>query len=253
MSHHSEHTWKPDLDTAILDERMDNAMRRASGSIGLDIALDKGRMRALQNTASKALEAGMSSGGPLFMRIGQGLFEAGLCKIGEALDPKEIASEILREFYVEAMAAFLAGKAALSADALDHMKCQGLDDTYCQAILTAADGVFSAPDKDMYTKTGFPFVKTIATPSTQALVGGLAGFAAVFGLIRSPHLGVFTGVLVGGSAYYLARRRVRRKCEETLRMLPRDLYQMLATEWNAGIHRYAETVNAGIARKKSAD
>ena len=249
MSQHSENLWKPDSDTTILDERMDNAMCRASGSIGLDIALDKGRMRVLQDTAAKALDAGMQSPGPLFMRVSQGLFEAGLCKVGESLDPKEVAAEILREFYTETAAAFAAGKAALAADALDFMKSRGLDDTHCQAVLAAADGAFDAPDKALFTQTGLPFVKNIATPSTQAFIGGLAGFAVVFGLIRSVHLGFFTGVLVGGGAYYLARRRIRRRCEEALRLLPRNLYQMLATEWNAGIRRYAETINLGLVRK----
>ena len=101
---------------------------------------------------------------------------------------------------------------------------------------------FSSRDKSL-------FVKTITTPSTQAFIGGLAGFAAVFGLIRSLHLGFFTGVLGGEGAYYLARRRIRRKCEETLRLLPRNLYQMLATEWNAGVRRYADTIHAGLSRK----
>ncbi|SBW11181.1 hypothetical protein KL86DPRO_70199 [uncultured delta proteobacterium] len=239
--------WNPGLDTAILDERMDNAMRRASGSIGLDIAMDKGRMRTLKDTAASALEAGLGSAGPLFMRVGRGVFEAGFCKVGESMDPKEVAAEIMREFYTETAAAFQAAKAALATDALAHMQRCGLGEAQCNALLSAADGAFSVPDKELFSREGLPFIKTIATPSTQAFIGGIAGFAVVFGLIRSPHLGIFTGVLTGGGAYYLARRRVRRKCEETLLQLPRNLYQMLATEWNANIRCYAETVNAGLA------
>lgn len=238
--------WTPQLDPAILDERMDNAMRRASGSVGVAIAMDKGRMRALRDTAADAVDAGLSSGGPLFMRIGRGVLEAGFCKIGEAMDPKEVAAEIMREFYTESTAAFQAAKAALATDALAHMQRCGLDDTRCRALLAAAEAVFSAPDKELFTKEGLPFVKTIAAPSTQALIGGVAGFAGVFGLIRSPHLAIFTAVLTGGGAYYLARRRVRRKCEETLLQLPRNLYQLLATEWNAAVRRYAETINASL-------
>jgi hypothetical protein len=33
------------------------------------------------------------------MRVGQGLFEAGSCKIGDSLTPKDIGGEILAEFY----------------------------------------------------------------------------------------------------------------------------------------------------------
>lgn len=239
--------WMPALDTSLLDERADNAIRRVSGSIGLDISVDKGRMRTLKETAAQALEAGVDSVGPLFMRIGQGVFEAGVCKIGQSLDPKEVGAEILCEFHAEAVAAFQAAKAALATEALAFMNARGMGEAVTQAAITAADGVFAAPDKELFTREALPFIKTVATPSTQAFIGGLAGFACVFALIRSPHLGIFTGVLAGGGAYYLARRRVRRRCESLLRQLPRNLYQMLATEWNANIRRYAETVNAALA------
>ena len=239
-------TWTPRLDTSILDQSMDNAMRRVSGSIGLDISMDKGRMRTLKDTAASALETGMSSPGPLFMRLGQGVFEAGFCRIGDSLDPKEVGAEILHEFYTEATAAFQAARAALSAEASAFLREKGADDTLAQRAIAAADAAFAPPDKEMFTKIGLPFVKTIATPSTQALVGGLAGLALAIALIRSPHLGIFTGVLAGGGAYYLARRRMRQRCENILRQLPRTLYDMLATEWNANIRRYAETVNAGL-------
>ena len=241
--------WAPGLDTSLLDERMDNAMRRVSGSIGLDISVDKGRMRTLKETAAQALEAGASSAGPLFMRVGQGVFEAGFCKIGQALDPKEVGAEILYEFHAESVAAFQAAKAALAAEALAFMKQRGVGEAHAQTLIAAADGAFNVPDKELFTREGLPFIRTIAAPSTQAFIGGLAGFACVFALIRSPHLGIFTGVLVGGGAYSLARRRVRSSCEAMLRQLPRNLYQMLATEWNANIRRYAETVNAGLEKQ----
>ena len=241
-----ENKWTPTLDTTILDERMDNAMRRVSGSVGLDISFDKGRMRALKDTAADALESGLNAVGPLFMRIGQGVFEAGFLKVGQSLDPKEVGAEILMEFHAEAVGAFQAAKAALGSEALAYMQQRGMSETHCRTVIEAANEGFTPPEKDMYTTVALPFVKTVATPSTQAFIGGLAGFACVFGLIRSPHLGIFTGVLVGGGAYYLARRRVRNRCESILRLLPRSLYQMLATEWNTGIRRYAETVNAGM-------
>lgn len=247
----SGETWVPGLDCALLDERIDNAMRRVSGSIGLDISVDKGRMRTLKDTASQALEAGMNSGGPLFMRIGQGVFEAGLCKIGQSLNPKEVCAEILYEFHTEAVAAFQAARATLAADALAFMREKGAPEADAQMLIAAADGAFIIPDKELFTKEGLPFIRTIAEPSTQALIGGLAGFALVFAIVRSPHLGIFTGVLTGGGAYYLARRRVRTRCEAILRQLPRNLYQMLATEWNAGIRRYAETVNARLTVGKT--
>lgn len=238
--------WKPSLDTGILDERMDNAVRRVSGSVGLDISFEKGRMRILKETAGDALDAGLGTAGPLFMKMGRGAFEAGLVKIGESLNPKDVGAEILSEFHAESSGAFQAGRAALHAEALTFLKRRGMDEERCRGILAAADGAFAAPDKDRFTKVGLPFVKTVAAPFTQAVLGGIAGFLCVFLLTRVPHLGFFSGVIVGGAAYYLARSRVRKRCELILRLLPRNLYDMLATEWNASIRRYAETVNAGL-------
>ncbi|MDL2210046.1 hypothetical protein LJC26_04500 [Desulfovibrio sp. OttesenSCG-928-O18] len=239
--------WKPSLDTSILDERMDNAMRRVSGSVGLDISFDKGRMRTLKETAGDALNAGLGTPGPLFMKVGKGAFEAGFLKIGESLDPKNVGAEILYEFHAESTGAFQAGKAALYAEARDFLQQQGVSEEHCNAVLAAAEGTFAVPDKDAFTKVGLPFVKAVATPFTQAVLGGIAGFLCVFLLTRVPHLGFFSGVLIGGAAYYLARSRVRKRCEQILQLLPRSLYDMLATEWNTNTRRYAETVNAGLA------
>lgn len=219
--------WAPRLDISSLDKCMDNAMRRVSGSVGLDISMDKGRMRTLKDTAADALDAGMSNPGPLFMRVGRGVFEAGFCKIGDSLDPKEVGAEILVEFHSESTAAFQSAKAALNAEALAFLQNKGVAEAQSQRIIAAADGAFAAP-------------------STQALIGGVAGLVLVIALIRSPHLGVIAGALTGGGAYYFARRRVRQRCENILRLLPRNLYDMLATEWNANLRRYAEIVNAGL-------
>ncbi|CAK7065634.1 MAG: hypothetical protein DELT_01640 [Desulfovibrio sp.] len=238
--------WTPELDTQILDERMDNAMRRASGSVGMDIAFDKGRMRALKDTAANALDAGAGSAGPLFMRVGKGLFEAGTCKIGDSLNPKDIGGEILAEFYAEANAAFQAGKAALGKEAQAYLEARAVPEERRATLLAAADAAFAAPDKEMFTKVGLPFVRSVAAPSTQAVLGGLAGFLCFFLLLRSPHLAFFSGVLVGGGSYYLSRSRIRKRCEDLLNFLPRNIYEMLATEWNAGIRRFAETINMGL-------
>lgn len=241
--------WTPSLDTKILDDRMDNAMRRASGSVGMDISFDKGRMRTLKETAADAVDAGMSSVGPLFMRVGQGLFEAGTCKIGDSLNPKNVGGEILAEFFTESNAAFQAGRAALNKEAREFLEKREIPEAQRETLLAAADAAFMPPDKENFTKVGLPFVKSVAVPSTQAMVGGLGGFLCFFLLLRSPHLAFFSGVLVGGGAYYLSRSRIRKRCEDILRHLPRHLYEMLATEWNAGIRRFAETINIGLEKK----
>ena len=238
--------WEPNIDTALLDERMDKAMKRASGSIGADIAFDKGRMRMVKDTAIDALDAGLSSTGPLFMRVGQGLFEAGSFKMGKSISLQEIGSIILYEFHTEAVIAFQTARTALHTEALAYMQDRGMTEEHCKAILDAANEIFIMPSKDAFTEVGRPLVNIAAMPLAQALLAGLIGGAAAVALTRVPHLGVIGGAFIGGAMYCFARSRIRRRAEELAYLLPRRLYEMLRTDWNSNIRRYAETVNAGI-------
>ena len=224
--------WTPSLGTTILDECVDNALRRISANVGFSVSMDKGHKRTMRDMADPD--------GVEFFRV------------GDSLDPKEVEAGILREFYAEAVPAFRAAKAALAAEALAYIKGREVDKAQSRVVLATADGAFTIPEKDIFTKEGLPFAKTIAKPSTQAFIGGIAGFLCMFALVRSPHLGIFSGVLIGGAAYYLARRSMYRHCEELLRLLPRNLYQMLVAEWNANINRYADAVNAGLQNANEA-
>jgi hypothetical protein len=243
--------WQPAVTTELLDKRLDNALRRAAGSIGFDISMDRGRMRTLTETAESALNAGLQTPGPLFMRVGSGLFAAGGMKMGESLDPGEAVAEILYEFHTEAVAAFQTLKTSLYADALAHMQGGNLNESHRAAVLAAADNDFAAPEKEQFTKVGLPFIKTGMPPSTQAILGGIAGFVCALLLTRAPIAGLLAGAAAGVGAYSFARRRIRRKCERLLWALPRNLYSMLATDWNAGIRRYADIVNAGTVQKET--
>jgi hypothetical protein len=226
--------------------RLENAMRRVSGSIGFTIAHDRGRMRTLQETASRALETGMESGGPWFMRVGQGALDAGTFSLGQSINLKDVATEILSEFHTEGTAAFQAARAALYADALAHMQGQKVDEECRNAALSAADGTFSLPAEADFTREALPLVGQTATPATQAGIGALAGVAGLVLLTRMPHMAVVGGLVIGGAAYWLARGRLRARSEQLLRQLPRKLYHVLATELKANVRRYEETVNAAL-------
>jgi hypothetical protein len=238
--------WKAQLSLADLDMRLENAMRRVSGSIGFDISHDRGRMRTLQETAARALETGMESGGPWFMRVGKGALDVGTFSLGQGLKLKDVGAEILSEFHTEGTAAFQAAKAALYADALVHMQGQEVDEECRKAALSAADGTFNLPAEDAFTREALPLIRQTATPATQAGIGALAGVAGLVLLTRMPHLAVIGGLVIDGAVYQLTRGQLRARSEQLLRQLPRKLYHVLATELKANVRRYEETVNAAL-------
>jgi hypothetical protein len=238
--------WKAQPGIADLDMRLENAMRRVSGSIGFDISHDRGRMRTLQETAARSLATGMESGGPWFMRVGQGALDLGTFSPGQGLNLKDVGAEILSEFHTEGTAAFQAARAALYADALAHMQGQEVDEECRNTTLSAADGTFNMPDGDAFTREALPLVRQTAAPATQAGIGALAGVAGLVLLTRMPHLAVIGGLVIGGAVYYMARGRLRVRSEQLLRQLPRKLYHVLAAELKANVRRYEETVNAAL-------
>jgi hypothetical protein len=236
--------WSSRLSLAELDARLENAMRRVSGSIGADISYDRGRMNAMKDAAARALEAGQESAGPLFMRMGKGALEAGAFTVGRAVDLKAVAGEIMAEFHTEGTAAFQAARAALYTEALSHLRGLGLAEDHCKNVLEAAEATFIVPDKEAFTREALPLVSQFASPATQAAAAGLAGLLCCTLLTRMPPLGVIGGLVLGGGAYYLARGRLRGRAEQLLRQLPRILYHLLAAGLKSNIRRYEETVNA---------
>jgi hypothetical protein len=243
--------WESRLSLSELDERLENAMRRVSAGIGADISFDRGRMRAMQDAAARALEAGMDSAGPWFMRLGRGAFEAGAFTLGNSVDLKAMAGEIMAEFHTEGTAAFQSARAALYTGAMSHLRGQGFAEDHCKTVLAAAEATFAAPDADAFTREALPLVSGFATPAVQAAVAGLGGLVCCVLLTRALPLGVIGGLALGGAAYYLARGRLRGRAELLLQQLPRKLYHLLAAGLKANISRYEETVNAALKALQS--
>ncbi len=238
--------WTSKLSLSDLDERVENAMRRVSGSIGFDISHDRGKMRSMKETAARAFEAGMESGGPWFMRMGQGALEAGTFSLGQGLDLKAVGGEILAEFYAEGTAAFQAARAALYADALAHMQGQKVDEECRKTTLAAAEATFSLPAKDAFSHEALPLVAQGIAPATQSAAIGLIGFLGLILLTRMPPVAMLGGIGLGCAAYFTARGRLRGRSEQLLRVLPRKLYQLMASELKTNVRRYEETVNAAL-------
>ena len=238
--------WSSNLSLSELDKRLENAMRRVSGSIGADLSLDKARMRVMKDSAARALEAGMESSGPLFMRMGRGALEAGTFPVGRAVDLKAIAGEIMGEFLGEGTAAFQTTRATLYTKAMSHLRDQGFAEDHCNNVLAAAETTFAVPDKEAFTREALPLVSQFATPVTQALVAGMGACLCCTLLTRMLPLGIIGGLILGGTAYYLARGRLRGRAELLLRQLPRKLYHMLAADLKTNIRRYEDTVNAAL-------
>lgn len=240
--------WIPESVREELDKRMENAFRRVSGSIGYDISFDGGRSRALKDTASDVLKTGMESVGPMFLRMGRGLYEAKGLKTGPGLSLREIAGEILKEFFDEGSTAFQVGRNSLYADALRHVRGLGVDADHAKAVLSAADGTFVMPSREEFTQAAMPLCSQSFAPSTLAIVGAVAGFAPAVFLLRAPVLAVIGALAVGGLGFYIGRGRQRSAAAAMIQRLPRILYDLLLSGLNANTSRYADTVNSALKK-----
>lgn len=209
--------WKTGLDTTILDKHMDVAMKRVAGTVGVDIAFEKGFIK----TRSKS----------------------GMIKFGRSIRPDDISQAILTAFHAGAKLAFVEAKEALDTKALSYLKRQGLDEERRLAVLGAAGTHFAMPPVSVFHDIGNSFAKASVSPGIQTGLGGATGFLLVFMLTGAPQLAAFSGILIGGSAYYLARGRTRRRAEELMRDLPHGLYGMLVNRWNQGLAGYADRIS----------
>lgn len=240
--------WVPQFSVEDFNRRMENAYRRISGSIGHELSRDRGNTRQLKASAAQALDNGFDyRNGPLFMRVGKGALAMSSYRPGGAVELKECAGEILREFYEEGVSAFQAAKAALSVEADAFLHQGGLQPDRISMILAAAEDSFLLPDRDEFTKAGLEYCAEATSPATLAALAGIAGFAPVLMLLRSPFLAGIMGVCAAGAAYYYFRAKRRTRAETMLNMLPRRLYDILQGALKTNVRRYSETINAAIA------
>lgn len=236
--------WTPTLGTQDLESRLENALRRSLGSIGYEINLDRARMNTIKNLAAGALEDTFSRSGPLFARLGMSLSTMGTLPTGPDLSLKDMAGDIMYEFYTESTTAFSLGLTELAAEAETWLREQGVADDRIRSVLDAAEKSYTLPDKERFSREVLPFVHEGISMIGCVVLGGLAGGALGIVLTRAPHIGVI-GALIGGAVgWYLGKKRRQAKSHWLAARLPRVLAQSLFTQWKTNICRYAEIVNA---------
>ncbi len=235
--------WVPKVDLSDMGERLENSMRRICGIVGADISMNNGRMRAMRDSAGNALNESLYGRGPSFMRLGRGLLEFGALDLGKGVDIKELAGEVLSEFFKESNAAFQTARVALYAEARDVMQAWGLDAAQRSQALDAAERAFRTPGQEDFTLEAMPLIKAWAPPVGSACLTGFLGTALAFFITRVPHLAILGGFGIGGVTYYFARKHQQHRAVRLLNMLPRNLYSMLAREMNSNIQRYADIIN----------
>lgn len=217
-------TWKPGLDTAILDKHMANAMKRAVGAAGAAVTFERGIVR-LQNDAAVRQLAG-------------------------TLHHEVIAQRMLTAFYEGAGAAFAEARETLDLKASLALARHGVDGEERLAVLAGAGAGFAAPSAEALAEVGRAHACGMIPPVTQGAMGAAGGFAlvaavggvSVAALCAAPMFGIF--------AYFSAKGRARRLAEELVTGLPRGAYSLLVSKWNAGLARYADEISAHIVHEE---
>lgn len=235
--------WTPKINTHDLETRLENALRRALGSVGFEIDLDRARMSTLKDTALDALNEGMAQSGPLLARMGTILTAAGSVSVGPNLSLKDLAGDIMYEFYTESTAAFSLGLVELSTEAEGWLKAHGVAEDRVRSVLDAAEKSYCLPDKEQFSREALPFVHEGLSLVSSTGLGTLTGLALGIVLTRAPHIGILGAFAGGGLGWYLARNRRRAKSQRLVRHLPRVLAKALFTQWNSNLNRYAEIIN----------
>lgn len=217
-------TWKPGLDTAILDAHMASAMKRVAGAAGVAIAFEKGMIKTQSDAAVRRLAGGLSQ--------------------------DVIAEMMLTAFHAEARAAFAEAREALDAKASMFLTLQGLDEEERLAALARAGAGFAAPSAAAFEEVSRAYARGTLPPVTQGAVGAAVGFGVVSVTVGAPPAALCVGLVFGSFAYLSAKGRVRRQAEEMVRGLPRGLYSLLVGKWNAGLSRYADEISAVTVREE---
>lgn len=238
------HHWTPALGTQDLESRLENALRRAAGSVGYEISLDRSRTNTLKDSAAAALHDTVLQPGPLFANLGLHLASAGTLPSAPDMSLKDMAGDIMYEFYSESTAAFSLGLTELAAEAETWLRAKGLDEDRLRSVLGAAEKSYILPDKDRFSREAMPFVHEGLSMMGCVVLGGLAGLALGLVLIRAPHVALVCALAGGGTGWYLGKSRRRVRAQRLVAHLPRALAHLLFTQWKSNFQRYAEIVNA---------
>ncbi len=241
----SKEPWKLSAPLDDLNGQMENAYKRVSGLIGFKMSRDRLNLEALSGSAASLVDISLDRSEPFFMRLGRGLNSAVTYRPKHALSLKELAAEVLEEFYREATGAFQATKIRLRDEAEAWLKSQGVEDERRRCVLDAAGETFLPPSKEEMMREALPYVVQRISPGTAATVGGFGGFGLFLALLRHPVMGLIGAVAGAALLYYLTRNRGLKLALKLLSGLPQDLFNCLRRSLVANISRYEEIINAG--------
>ena len=234
--------WQLENPLRELDEHLGNAYKRVSGLIGFKLGQDRLNLDALSGSARDIMETNFSAAMPGFMRLGRSITSAITYRPDHELSLKEMAAEILSEFYNEALGAFQANRLRLNDGARAFL--QDVPEERRGAILAAAEETFRLPAKEDMMREAEPLVKEGITPGTAACLGLFAGLGLGLAVFRHPLFGGIGAVIGMALAYYLIRSRMRGKAQNLLGLLPQRLYSQLRGALVANQTRYQEIVNS---------
>lgn len=241
--------WKSSSTVKDLDEHLENAYKRVSGIVGFKLGQDRMNLETISESAKNVLE-NLATPGPLFMRIGGGLGAAADCRPKTELSLKELAAEVLNEFFSEATGAFQAARLRLHNEADDWLKSRGVEENVRKAALTAADESLLGPSREDMTRAALAYVQEGINPGTAGIVGGFGGFGLIVATLRHPVLAIAGAVLGAGILYYLARKRLRVKTMTLLTRLPQDIYKIFRSLFIANQERYQDIISQAAEKNK---
>jgi len=239
----SKDSWKLEQPLGELHSHLENAYKRVSGLIGFKMSRDRLNLDALSGSAADILDINLGSGEPFFMRLGRSLGTAVTYRPKNELSLKELAAEVLDEFYREATGAFQELKIRLRDQAGEWLEAQGVDPERRRGILEAADDSFLAPGKEEMMRQAMPYVRQRISPGTAATFGGFGGFGLLIALLRHPVMGLIGAAAGAALLYYLTRNQTRKLTLKLLSGLPQDLFNCLRRDLLANINRYEEIIN----------
>jgi len=235
--------WQLDAPLKELDEHVENAYKRVAGIVGFKLGQDRMNLDALSGSARRIMDLNFSSDEPFFMRIGRSVGTAVTYRPKAELSLKELAAEVLGEFYSEAVGAFQDVRVRMFNESSVWLKSLGLEDERRKSILSAAEESLLPPSREDMTREALPYVKQVLTPGTWACLGGFAGFGLMIVTLRHPLFLAIGTVSGAGLSYYLARGRMRAKAQTLMVRLPQDIYNMLRRSLISNQTRYQEIIN----------
>lgn len=240
--------WKSQSTIKELDEHMDNAFKRVSGIVGYQLGRDRMNLESLTGTAQSALE-NLASPGPMFMRLAGGLGAAAGLRPKTELSLKELAAEILNEFFSEATGAFQAARVRLHNEAEAWLRSRGVSDECRVKALGAADESLLNPSREDMTRAALGFVKEGLSPGTAGIIGGFGGFGLIVATLRHPVLAIAGAVVGAALLYYLARKSLRKKTDTLLVELPQAVYKIFRAAFIANQDRYQDIINRAAEKE----